>query len=936
MGRKKTDSPTLFPWDKIFSEDENEFNEAIEYCKSENNGSENLKRAVTTIGSGYNSGSKTVLCERIKQKAIQIRYQIDKEKNANKRDKLRKDVIDYYTKTFLKKFEGKEEGIKNIAIPARPNLPILTEEEKRVFVSPPSSPRSSPPSSPRNSPPSSPRRVSPIIEEEEEFELLPKNVPYVDDNSLLQARTIIYYKNAPIVNGKKSLSPKIFYEQLQSLYYGVVPDNSVLLSKESIKNAILQLPNIIKNSGGKLKQETIDNAQAVINKSETMKEYQRQIVIEEEVIREELPERPLEEVYKSTVSENDIINYIKTKGWEEPKYKSKEALCDYVLKQIKGEDVRSEIEYKSIESRIDKLSDNLISLLDMHEQRINELEKAKKNIGSGSKKKVKFGSNQIKIIEEETEEIEKQIHDVKEQLQEAKENKEQLEEQQEEQKQLCFKMKQWLDQDDFDRVEVEKDLICNNEGDVCNINSGLCEPSVEGDYTSSLGIAKIKGSKDVVDKMYNKYTNKPAVIEIEEEEIIPVSKVQKIPTETLREQIKLILSTSDLDEVSKKDILEQLNMFFNVNLNKRKKEIYSLIEDEFNEILESRKVAQPVVPVIEIEEEEIKPVSKVKKQKIPTETLREQVKLILSSSSDLDSLTADDITYELSMFFKVKLFKRKDEISRLLEEEKEKIISSRKEEEISMGEELPEEEISMGEELPEEEIPEVTEKQIVEKTVEFLEMAGKSINEKEIRNKVQQHFNIDIEPYKAIIKTTIKNFIRELKDKRKKCNTIPLEQDVDDITRAKDLMCDEGDACNLSKSRCDPIEESSYPVEELTIGGMLVKVTGKNKIVEALKQKIIKSGGAIPMVESEEIVEKEVSKEVSKEEEKPLEEVIKESEAQDVFESKLPGTRINLEDLIRNIKSISKTDIITSAQNKIKSAERKCIERIAKCAGIKI
>jgi hypothetical protein len=201
-----------------------------------------------------------------------------------------------------------------------------------------------------------------------------------------------------------------------------------------------------------------------------------------------------------------------------------------------------------------------------------------------------------------------------------------------------------------------------------------------------------------------------------------------------------------------------------------------------------------------------------------------------------------------------------------------------------------------------------------------------------------------------------------MKAKRKSCNTIG-DQEVDDETRAKDLMCDEGDACNLDESRCVPISELSEPVEELTIGGMLVKVSGKNKIIEALRQKIIKSGGAIPAIESpieeedfpmmtEELQEEEIP-EMSEElqevveepqisepsPEKPLAEVIEESQeepANDVFQSSLPGVRINLQDLINNIKSITKSSSITSAQNKIKSAERKCIERIAKCAGIKL
>jgi hypothetical protein len=201
-----------------------------------------------------------------------------------------------------------------------------------------------------------------------------------------------------------------------------------------------------------------------------------------------------------------------------------------------------------------------------------------------------------------------------------------------------------------------------------------------------------------------------------------------------------------------------------------------------------------------------------------------------------------------------------------------------------------------------------------------------------------------------------------MKGKRKRCNTLG-EQEVDDETRAKDLMCGDGEACNLDESRCDPIEELTEPVEELTIGGMLVKVSGKNKIIEALRQKIINSGGAIPAEESgayepeeempemaeelpeeiPEVIEESVVESITEsqiaEPERPLAEVIEESKeepANDVFQSSLPGIRINLQDLINNIKSITKSSSITSAQNKIKSAERKCIDRIAKCAGIKL
>ena len=59
-------------------------------------------------------------------------------------------------------------------------------------------------------------------------------------------------------------------------------------------------------------------------------------------------------------------------------------------------------------------------------------------------------------------------------------------------------------------------------------------------------------------------------------------------------------------------------------------------------------------------------------------------------------------------------------------------------------------------------------------------------DEKEIRSKVEQYFNIDIEPYKAIIKTTIKNFVRELKDKVKELKE-SLLQEIMLVKRCKNV-----------------------------------------------------------------------------------------------------------------------------------------------------
>ena len=97
MGRKKSDSPISFPWEKLFSESDNEFDQAIFYCSSEHIGSDTVKKAVTTVVSGYNSGSKSALCNKIKDKANHIRQQISKSDDV---ESTRNSVIDFYKNTF--------------------------------------------------------------------------------------------------------------------------------------------------------------------------------------------------------------------------------------------------------------------------------------------------------------------------------------------------------------------------------------------------------------------------------------------------------------------------------------------------------------------------------------------------------------------------------------------------------------------------------------------------------------------------------------------------------------------------------------------------------------------------------------------------------------------------------------------------------------------
>jgi hypothetical protein len=303
---------------------------------------------------------------------------------------------------------------------------------------------------------------------------------------------------------------------------------------------------------------------------------------------------------------------------------------------------------------------------------------------------------------------------------------------------------------------------------------------------------------------------------------------------------------------------------------------------------------EPPKKVMIIEEDEDEPGSE---RELPTiKEIKPIVKqIILRNKDNLENIKIKDIMSELNSHFKIDLSEMKNEIKPIAKKEVNKMIALIEKEKVVI-----EEPIAIEEPLAREE-PGVRE--------EPIEMVDE-------------------------IKVPIV----------KECNKISFDEDVSDEVRAKDLMCDEGEVCDLDTSRCIPEIEAMEPVEELTIGGVLLKVTGKNKIVQALKEKIARAGGEIvvPVVEEEPIVEEVIPREPlaevipSEPRGKSLSELVEESKANDVFASNIPGKRPTLQEIVKGIQSITREVPVITAQTKIRVAEKKCIDRIAMCAGIKL
>jgi hypothetical protein len=81
---------------------------------------------------------------------------------------------------------------------------------------------SSPPSSPRGG--SKEVKKTIIIEEDEDEELS-------NEEKILRAEVILYFKNAPVINGKRSINGKDLYDSLSNKY-----THPSILNKDNVKS----------------------------------------------------------------------------------------------------------------------------------------------------------------------------------------------------------------------------------------------------------------------------------------------------------------------------------------------------------------------------------------------------------------------------------------------------------------------------------------------------------------------------------------------------------------------------------------------------------------------------------------------------------------------------------------------------------------------------
>jgi hypothetical protein len=126
-----------------------------------------------------------------------------------------------------------------------------------------------------------------------------------------------------------------------------------------------------------------------------------------------------------------------------------------------------------------------------------------------------------------------------------------------------------------------------------------------------------------------------------------------------------------------------------------------------------------------------------------------------------------------------------------------------------------------------------------------------------------------------------------------------------------DLKCKDDMVCDVDNKKC--IESEEYT--EIMINNKKIKVSGKDEVIDMITAKI----ASLTLPDGEE--EKEL------EEEEP---VIEERKTEQI----VPVDRKSLDSIVNTLSNILIKKPTTTAQSKIRMADRKASDKIAKCAGL--
>jgi hypothetical protein len=156
--------------------------------------------------------------------------------------------------------------------------------------------------------------------------------------------------------------------------------------------------------------------------------------------------------------------------------------------------------------------------------------------------------------------------------------------------------------------------------------------------------------------------------------------------------------------------------------------------------------------------------------------------------------------------------------------------------------------------------------------------------------------------------------------------TCAMKDEYDSVEEiSQDLECGGDKVCDLNSKIC--VDSDRFT--EVQIGGKVIKVSGKEELIEKIKDRI--EGLIKPIIKETPVaVQEEVVEEVRPSLKKDGVELEEETE---LLEQVIPAKTTDLESIVKTLKNVLSDRPVTTAQNKIKKVSKIAMDKIAKCAG---
>ena len=525
---KITDSPDKFPWEYFFSGKEEDYSKAIVLCTSKNTSSLVIKKAVTILNGGTQTGTKEENCDKILNRVKIINSQLSLIKDQNERNSKRQAVINHYRTSLSKKFD------ESIEISPMPELPFLAAA----------------------APPKRKSKEATIEDDSVKASIC------INIEDIYKAEAIVYY-----YNNFPKLSTTAFKEYMANKY----PDS---LPEKNKKNLLGLYEKLEKK---KISKALYTDALEYINKSvnnlcdtddalpSKPKSVSSPVKGSEKVKAfEDVEELPVKKSKKeSKIKVDNIRKIIEKKGWVSIDTEDEADLCNYVVDNVNKETLTIGDKEKEIKEKITKIEKNV-------EEIVEEL-KIK------PKKKVRF-------LDQQLEELQKEKTKVKEMKEEVIENIgtcSVLD---------SWLSMEELD-DDYERIikeELEcKENVCDIDLGRCIREKNVTTPIVKilnNKVTGSLD--KINKLNEKINQKIEKLKKmKEAEEEIEELALATEElKITKMPSDSeIYEILKELIDSIGINKVSVKKVVNVLNKEYGYDIDKKDSN-YAEIKEKINDI----------------------------------------------------------------------------------------------------------------------------------------------------------------------------------------------------------------------------------------------------------------------------------------------------------------------------------------------------------------